>query len=58
METLSHVQKRFRQLLRQTKLLEVIVCYSLSHFQPTALSPTAWEHLSADMLVSYQEARL
>ena len=58
METLSHVQKRFRQLLRQTKLLEVLVCYSLSHFQPTALSPSACEHLLADMLASYQQARL
>lgn len=58
METLSHAQKRFRQLLRQTKLLEVLVCYSSSHFQPTALSPSACEHLLADMLVSYQEARL
>ena len=58
METLSHAQKRFRQLLRQPKLLEVLVCYSLSHFQQTALSPSACEHLLADMLVSYQEARL
>ena len=58
MGKLSHAQKRFRQLLRQTKLLEVLVCYSSSHFQPTALSPSACEHLLADMLASYQEARL